>query len=129
MAQSDVNVGAFDAQWRRIVGVLAIVGGLTALDGFFHGLGFLTWVTCAAMMYVGVFLAMGGFREGTAVFGIPLLILAALDAYLPLQHKGYWGLIAGIVVAAGAFWTASTRHCPINALVGVNTAHTEAKAG
>jgi hypothetical protein len=51
------------------------------------------------------------------------LSLSVLDAWLPLIHKGYWGLIAGIVVAIGAFQTARTRVCPINALLGVNTTH------
>ena len=122
MAQARINVGPLDARARQIAGALAIVGGLTALDGFFQALGFLTWIVCAAMMYVGIILAMGGFKDGTAVFGFPLLILSVLDAWLPLVHKGYWGLLGGIFVAAGAFQTARTRQCPINGLLGVNTA-------
>ncbi len=78
------------------------------------------------MMYVGILFAMGGFKDGTAAFGYPLLILSVLDAWLPLVHKGYWGLIAGAVVAAGAFQTAWTRNCPINTLCGVNTAGSSA---
>jgi hypothetical protein len=31
-------------------------------------------------------------------------------------------LLAGVFVAVGAFQTARTRMCPINALLGVNTA-------
>jgi len=108
MAQAGINVGSFDARARQVAGALAIVGGLTALDGFFQALGFLTWIVCAAMMYVGIVYAMGGFKDGTAQFGYPLLILSVLDAWLPLVHKGYWGLIAGVVVAIGAFQTA--RH-------------------
>ena len=122
MAQAGINVGPFDARARQVAGALAIVGGLTALDGFFQALGFLTWIVCAAMMYVGIVYAMGGFKDGTAQFGYPLLIPAVLDAWLPLVHKGYWGLIAGVVVAIGAFQTARTRVCPINGLLGVNTA-------
>lgn len=122
MAQARINVGPLDARARVVAGVLALLGGLTALDGFFQALGFLTWIVCAAMMYVGILLAMGGFKDGTAPFGYPLLILSVLDAWLPLIHKGYWGLIAGVVVAIGAFQTARTRVCPINALLGVNTA-------
>jgi hypothetical protein len=122
MAQARMNVGPLDARARQVAGALAIVGGLMALDGFFQGLGFLTWIVCAVMMYVGALLAMGGFKDGTAAFGFPLLILSVLDAWLPLVHKGYWGLIAGVVVAAGAFQTARTRVCPINGLLGVNTA-------
>jgi uncharacterized membrane protein HdeD (DUF308 family) len=122
MAQGQINVGLLDARARQVAGVLAIVGGLTALDGFFQALGFLTWIVCAAMMYVGILFAMGGFKDGTAAFGYPLLILAVLDAWLPIVHKGYWGLIAGAVVAIGAFQTARTRQCPINGLMGVNTA-------
>jgi hypothetical protein len=122
MANAAVNVGPLDARARRIAGTLAILGGLVAIDGFFQALGFITWIVCAAMMYTGLLLAMGGFRDGTAVFGYPLLILSILDAWLPLVHKGYWGLIAGLVVAAGAFQTARTRICPVNALLGVNTA-------
>ena len=122
MAQAGINVGPLDARARQIAGVLALVGGLAALDGFFQALGFLTWIVCAAMMYVGTLMAMGGFKDGTAAFGFPLLILAVLDAWLPLIHKGYWGLIAGVFVAAGAFQTARTRVCPINSLLGVNTA-------
>src|SRR5207244_13370565 len=86
-----------------------------------QALGFLTWILCAAMMYVGALLAMGGFRDGTAAFGFPLLALAILDAWLPLIHKGYWGLIGGAILALGAFQTAVTRICPINTLLGVNT--------
>ena len=74
------------------------------------------------MMYVGTLFAMGGFKDGTAAFGYPLLILSVLDAWLPLVHQGYWGLIAGLFVAAGAFQTARTRVCPINTLAEVNTA-------
>ena len=121
MANVATNVGPLDARARVIAGTLAIVGGLVALDGFFQALGFLTWIVCAAMMYVGILFAMGGFKDGTAVFGYPLLILSVLDAWLPLIHKGYWGLIAGVFVALGAFQTARTRMCPINSLMGVNT--------
>ena len=123
MANVAINVGPLDARARVIAGTLAIVGGLVALDGFFQALGFLTWIVCAAMMYVGILFAMGGFKDGTAVFGYPLLILSVLDGWLPLIHKGYWGLIAGLFVAIGAFQTARTRVCPINTLMGVNTAH------
>ncbi|HZI23339.1 MAG TPA: YgaP-like transmembrane domain [Gemmatimonadales bacterium] len=122
MKQAVINVGPLDARARIITGSLAILGGLTALNGFFQALGFLTWIVCAAMMYFGVIFAMGGFKDGTAAFGFPLLILSVLDAWLPLVHKGYWGLIAGVFVAAGAFQTARTRVCPINSLLGVNTA-------
>ncbi|HYS60841.1 MAG TPA: hypothetical protein VEM27_09640, partial [Gemmatimonadales bacterium] len=122
MAQARINVGPLDAHARQVAGALAIIGGLTALDGFFQALGFLTWIVCAAMMYVGIIFAMGGFKDGTAVFGFPLLILSVLDAWLPLIHKGYWGLLAGIFVAVGAFQTARTRQCPVNGLMGVNTA-------
>jgi hypothetical protein len=122
IAQGSPNVGALDARARRVAGTLALLGGLVALDGFFQALGFLTWIVCAAMMYVGILLAMAGFRDGTAVFGYPLLILAVLDGWLPLVHKGYWGLLAGVFVAVGAFQTARTRTCPMNALLGVNTA-------
>jgi hypothetical protein len=122
MANVAINVGPLDARARVIAGTLAILGGLVALDGFFQALGFLTWIVCAGMMYVGILFAMGGFKDGTAVFGYPLLILSVLDAWLPLIHKGYWGLIAGAFVALGAFQTARTRVCPINGLMGVNTA-------
>ena len=98
------------------------MSAVSALDGFFQALGFLTWIVCAVMMYVGILFAMGGFKDGTAPFGYPLLILSVLDAWLPTVHKGYWGLIAGVVVAVGAFQTARTRQCPINGLLGVNTA-------
>ncbi|HVH69214.1 MAG TPA: hypothetical protein VM716_15200 [Gemmatimonadales bacterium] len=126
MANVAINVGPLDARARVIAGSLAIVGGLCALDGFFQALGFLTWIVCAAMMYTGILLAMGGFKDGTAAFGYPLLILAVLDAWLPLVHKGYWGLIGGLFVAIGAFQTARTRFCPINSLMGVNTAQRSA---
>ena len=56
---------------------------------------------------------------GKPAQGVPVTVL---DAWLPLVHKGYWGLIAGVVVAIGAFQTARTRVCPINGLLGVNTA-------
>jgi hypothetical protein len=128
MAQANLNVGALDARARRVAGTLALLGGLTALDGFFQALGFLTWIVCAAMMYVGILFAMGGFRDGTAAFGYPLLILSVLDAWLPLMHKGYWGLIAGAFVALGAFQTARTRMCPVNTLLGVNTAQPRSSA-
>ena len=57
MAQARINVGPLDARARQVAGALAIVGGLTALDGFFQALGFLTWIVCAAMMYVGILFA------------------------------------------------------------------------
>src|SRR5205823_1741542 len=50
MAQARINVGPLDAHARQVAGALAIIGGLTALDGFFQALGFLTWIVCAAMM-------------------------------------------------------------------------------
>jgi len=128
MAQGTINVGALDARARLVAGTLALLGGLAALDGFFQALGFLTWIVCAAMMYVGVLFAMGGFRDGTAAFGYPLLTLSVLDAWLPLMHKGYWGLIAGVIVAVGAFQTARTRICPVNTLLGVNTAQPRSSA-
>ena len=121
MAKSAINVGDLDAHARIVAGSLALLGGLAALDPFFQALGFLTWILCAVMMYVGALLAMGGFRDGTAAFGFPLLALAILDAWLPLIHKGYWGLIGGATLALGAFQTAVTRICPINTLLGVNT--------
>src|SRR2546427_1284559 len=117
MAQARINVGPLDARARQIAGALAIVGGLTALDGFFQALGFLTWIVCAAMMYVGIILAMGGFKDGTAVFGFPLLILSVLDAWLPLVHKGYWGLLGGIFVAAGALPPAPPPQRPAQAVI------------
>src|SRR2546428_13860988 len=95
MAQARINVGPLDAHARQVAGVLAIIGGLTALDGFFQALGFLTWVVCAAMMYVGIIFAMGGFKDGTAGFGVPPFILSGLDAWLPILHKGSWGFRAG----------------------------------
>src|SRR2546428_11952553 len=101
MAQAGINVGPFDARARQVAGTLAIIGGLTALDGFFQALGFLTRIVWAAMMYVGILFAMGGFKDGTAVFGFPLLILSVLDAWLPLIHKGYCGLLAGVFLTAG----------------------------
>ena len=128
VAQGNLNVGGLDARARRVAGTLALLGGLTALDGFFQALGFLTWIVCAVMMYVGILLAMGGFKDGTAPFGYPLLVLSVLDAWLPLVHKGYWGLIAGVLVAVGAFQTAQTRVCPVNALLGVNTAQSGSSA-
>src|SRR5256885_8372518 len=100
MAQARINVGPLDAHARQVAGALAIIGGLTALDGFFQALGFLTWIVCAAMMYVGIIFAMGGFKDGTAVSGFPLLILSVLDAWLPLIHKAYCGLLAGVLLAA-----------------------------
>src|SRR2546430_16674880 len=122
MAQAGINVGPFDARARQVAGALAIIGGLTALDGFFQALGFLTWIVCATMMYVGILFAMGGVQGGTAQFRVPLLNLSLRDAWLPMVHKGSWGLIAGIFVAVGAFQTARTRQCPVNGVMGVNTA-------
>src|SRR5260370_33241593 len=121
IAQGSPNVGAFDARARRVAGTLALLGGLTVLDGFFHALGFLTWIVCAAMMYVGILLAMGGFKDGTAPFGYPLLILSVLDAWLPLVHKGYWGLIGGDVVAVSEFQTPLTRACHFNSPLAFKT--------
>src|SRR3982074_713899 len=98
MAQPRINVGPLDARAPQAAGVRPL------------------------RMCVGILFAMGGFKDGTAAFGYPLLILSVLDAWLPIVHKGYWGLIAGAVVAIGAFQTARTRQCPINGLLGVNTA-------
>src|SRR2546426_11482659 len=118
MAQGRINVGPLDARARQVAGALAIVGGLTALDGFFQALGFLTWIICAAMMYVGIILAMGGFKDGTAVFGFPLLILSVLDTWLPVVHKGYWGLVAGVFLAVGAVPTGRAPPGPVNGVLG-----------
>src|SRR5256886_15828158 len=126
MAQARINVGPLDARARQIAGALAIVGGLTALDGFFQALGFLTWIVCAAMMYVGILFAMGGFKDGTAAFGYPLLILSVLDAWLPIVHRGYWGLLAGVFLAAGPLPTARAPHRPLNGLLGGCTAPRDA---
>src|SRR2546426_196602 len=122
MAQARINVGPLDARARQVAGALAIVGGLTALDGFFQALGFLTWIVCAAMMYVGIILAMGGFKDGTAVFGFPLLILSVLDAWLPVVHKGYWGLVAGVFGAGGGVPTGGAPPGPVHWVVGGDTA-------
>ena len=59
--------------------------------------------------------------QGFLVAPVWLLILSVLDGWLPLVHKGYWGLIGGALVALGAFQTARTRVCPVNTLLGVNT--------
>src|SRR2546423_1979857 len=123
MAQARINVGPLDAHARQVAGALAIIGGLTALDGFFQALRVLTLIVCAAMMYLGIIFAMGGFKDGTAVFGFPLLILSVLDAWLPLIHKGYWGLLAGIFVAGRAFASGRTRPGPRDGVVGADTAH------
>src|SRR2546423_14859347 len=101
MAQAGIIVGPFDARARQVAGALAIIIGLTALDGFFQALGFLTWIVCAAMMYVGILFAMGGFKDGTAKFGYRLLILSVRDACRRMAQKGDGGLIAGAVVAIG----------------------------
>ncbi len=122
MALAGVNVGPSDAHGRVFAGSLALLGGLTALDPFFQPVGFVTWVVCAAMVYTALVLIIGGFHEGTAAFGYPLLVLAVLDAALPLWHLGYIGLLGGIVFAFGAFMTARTRSCPINRMLGINTA-------
>lgn len=122
MTSAAVNVGPSDAHGREIAGTLALLGGVTALDPFFQPVGFVTWVVCAAMFYAALVLIIGGFREGTAAFGVPLAILAVLDGTLPLWHLGHWGLVGGIILAIGAFTTARTRSCPINRALGVNTA-------
>src|SRR5437016_4899681 len=115
MAQPRINVGPLDARARQVAGVLAIVGGLTALDGFFQALGFLTWIVCATMMYVGILFAMGGFKAGTAAFGYPLLILSVLDPCLPTFPKGYGALSAGVALAMGEVSIAlpDTLHDPL----------------
>src|SRR3982074_1966982 len=122
MAQPRINVGPLDARARQVAGALAIVGGLTALDGFFQALGFLTWIVCAAMMYVGILFAMGGFKDGPSQRRYSPLVLCVLDAWLPMVHQGYWGLIAGVIFAATAPQPARMGACPLHGLLGVNTA-------
>lgn len=122
MALASVNVGSADARARRIAGILALLGGITALDAFFQPVGFLTWIVCAAMVYVAILLVMGGFREGTGPLGIVLALLAALDAWLPLHHLGYWGLIGGVALAGWTFLTARSRQDPVYRMLGMSTA-------
>src|SRR5256712_3175710 len=101
MAQARINVGPLDAHARQVAGALAIIGGLTPLPGLFPAPRVFPLVGCAALMYVGIIFSMGGVKDGTAVFGFPLLILSVLDAWLPLIHKGHCGLLAGVFLTAG----------------------------
>src|ERR1043166_8066761 len=121
MTRINSNVGHFDAISRRVVAPCALLGGLASLDGFFWSMGFLTAILIAIMIALGFFYITGGFRGGSAVFGIVLILLAVLDGWLALHHQGTWALRVGGVVAVDGFVTAATGWSPINRLLGKDT--------
>ena len=121
MATHSTNVGRVDALARRIVGGLAVLGGLVSLNGFFWSMPFLTWVVLAAMMATGLFFLLGGLRGGTGLFGLLLMALTVLDGWLALRHQGQWALIAGLIVGADGFLTASRGWSVVNALLHKDT--------
>src|SRR2546429_3650945 len=82
MAQARINVGPLDAHARQAAGALAIIGGLTPLDGFFHAPRLLTWIVCAAMMYAGIIFALGRIQDGNRGVRVPRLHPSVLDAWL-----------------------------------------------
>jgi hypothetical protein len=115
------NIGRFDSISRRVVGVCAVIGGLSSLNGFFWSMGFLTWVILAMMVALGFFYITGGLRGGSAIFGFLLMMLSLLDGWLALRHEGVWALLIGLVVAAAGFITAEIGWCPINSMLGKDT--------
>ena len=121
MALLDLNVGPEDAQSRRVAGVLALLGGLMALDPFMHSLGFLAFVLDAIMGAVGLYYFLPGRKGGTVVFGGLLVGLAVLDIYAGWTGHGTLAFVVSLVVAIGGFSTAATGRCPINGVLGVNS--------
>ena len=121
------NIGRFDSIARRVVGACAVVGGLASLDGFFWSFGFITWILLAMMMALGLFFITGGFRGGSAVFGLLLIAFALGDAALALTHHGTWALLIGVIAAAVAFVTAEIGWCPINSMLGKDTHNVDAE--
>lgn len=115
------NIGRFDSIARRVVGTLAVLGGVASLDAFVRDMGFLSAILVAIMIALGFFLITGGLRGGSAVFGLLLIALAVLDGWLALHHEGAWALLAGVSVAAFAFVTTQIGWCPINSMLGKDT--------
>jgi hypothetical protein len=115
------NIGHFDAISRRVVGTCAVLAGVASLDRFFLSMGFLTGIFYAIMIALGFFYITGGLRGGSAIFGLVLIALAVLDAWLALHHEGARALLAGAIVGAYGFVTAEIGWCPINSLFHQDT--------
>jgi DUF2892 family protein len=121
MALLDRNVGPHDALSRRVGGVLALLGGLMALDPFMRNLGFLAFVLDAVMGAVGLYYFIPGRNGGTAVFGVALIGLAVFDIYAAWVGYGTLAFVVSVAVAAVGFVTAATRRCPVNGMLGVDS--------
>jgi hypothetical protein len=120
MAQMHTNVGHVDALARRIVGSLAVLGGIMSLDRVFRAGPFLTWIVLAFMFTTGLFFLIGGFRGGTGLFGLLLMAITVADAWLALIHQGPWALLVGVILAADGFITAEFGS-PLNRLLHRDT--------
>jgi hypothetical protein len=120
MTHTHTNVGHVDALARRIVGAIAVVNGVMALDYVFWAMPFLTWLVYAFAITTGLFFLMGGFKGGTGFFGLLLMALTVADGWAALTHRGAWALLVGIIVAVDAFITAEFGS-PLNRVLHKDT--------
>ncbi len=121
MAATYSNVGRPDVLARRLGGWLLLLGGLASLEKVFFAMPLITWIVLAGLFHTGLFFLIGGLREGTGFFGLLLMVLAALDAWLALQHHGELALAINVVAAGLGFLTAHYGWCPVNALLHKNS--------
>src|SRR3989442_14131354 len=101
MALLDLNVGPEDAQSRRVAGVLALLGGLMALDPFMHSLGFLAFVLDAIMGAAGLYYFLPGRKVGTVAFGGLLVCLAVWAIFAGGTGRGTLAFVLSLVLAIG----------------------------
>src|SRR5581483_4474443 len=105
MKRFGTNVGRVDALSRRVIGALALLGGLVALGPFYRALSLLTWAVLALLFCTGLFFFAPGLPGGTAFFGLLLMIVSVLDGWLAATYHGGVALIIGICVALLGFGT------------------------
>jgi len=115
------NVGHVDALARRIVAWFAVVCGLVSIEYVFGAMPFISWLFLSVAFVTGLFFLMGGLRGGTAIFGLMLMALAAIDGWLAVQHYGNWALVLSGIVAIDGFVTAYSGYSPINAVMHKDT--------
>jgi hypothetical protein len=120
MARIYHNVGRFDALARRVAGGFALLAGLVSLSGFFGPFPLLTWIILALMFCTGIYFVIPGMRGGTAIFGVLLALVAVLDGWLAVTHRGVLALLVGVIFALDGFVTPLIGS-PLNALLGRDT--------
>ena len=129
MPTAHTNIGYADALARRVIGILAILAGLTCIEGFFFSMPFLTELVLALLFAAALYFVLAGFRSATGVLGIFGMLLAALFAYLAVTHRGTVALAIGLVVGADGLITAAKAWSPLNALFHRDTHAADAQWG